>query len=436
MVSNSSNIEAGKDSPIVSGQQRGSVEDASTTTYDALVLDANLRQSLVTVRSLGKQGLAVAALDSSSNVPAFSSRWCKQGFVCPAREGTEAYLTYLEGLLERGVVRVLIPSSDATVALLRQYRERLEERGARIVLAKDPALGIAINKEQTLEIAERLGLAIPRGVVVGSVREVSSALKEIGLPAVIKPVESWLWGEGDHGKRFASRLVTSSDEAIRAVEDLTQLGGTTLFQQFLTGRREAVSIFYANGNVYARFAQWAQRTEPPLGGTSVVRQSIPVPSDIGDQSERLVREIDLEGYSEVEFRRDSAGKAYLMEINPRLSASVEMAVHSGVDFPSLLYQWANGEPITKVEGYRVGGWMRYLKGDIMTTIEAIQQRGRPGVTPPAEAVLAFFVSFLIPMHYDYVDWNDLSPAIRASTDFTRSWLGGAIMKRLPRLKRR
>jgi len=148
-----------------------------------------------------------------------------------------------------------------------------------------------------------------------------------------------------------------------------------------------------------------------------------------------VREIELEGYSEVEFRRDSAGNPYLMEINPRLSASVEIAVHAGVDFPYLLYQWANGDRINQVEGYRVGSWMRFLKGDIMTTIQALQQRGRPGVRPPAWAILDFCTSFFIPMSYDYFDWKDPLPAFIATTNFTRSWVGGAIKKRLPRLKK-
>jgi predicted ATP-grasp superfamily ATP-dependent carboligase len=150
-----------------------------------------------------------------------------------------------------------------------------------------------------------------------------------------------------------------------------------------------------------------------------LRQSIAVPADIGDQSERLVREIDLEGYSEVEFRRDSNGKPYLMEINPRLSASVEVAVRAGVDFPYLLYQWANGDPIDRVKGYRVGGWMRYLEGDIITTAQALSQRGRPGVTPPAQAITAFFLSFCKPMGYDYVDWRDPLPACTATIDFVR-----------------
>jgi predicted ATP-grasp superfamily ATP-dependent carboligase len=408
-----------------------------SVSYDALVLDAHLRQSLVTVRSLGRRGFRVAALGSVPGLPALSSRWCQAGFRAPPYEQhIEPYLAYLRQLLNRIEAGVLITSSDDVVALIRQHRQEFDQR-ARVALAKEPALGIATNKEQTLEIAQHLGLSIPRGVEVKTVGEGRAAVQEIGLPAVVKPVESWVWGaDAQQGTRIVSRLVTTLAEARRAVEELTSFGGSVLFQQFLSGRREAVNLLYAQGTVYARFAQWAKRTQPPLGGTSVFRQSIAIPPDIGEQAERLVREIDLEGYSEVEFRRDAAGKPYLMEINPRLSASVEVAVRAGVDFPYLLYQWAAGEPITKVESYRVGGWMRFLAGDLMTTIAALQQHGRPGVAPPAQAIWDFCASFFIPSGYDYLDWKDLLPAFTAMTDFTGSWIGSALMKRLSHLKRR
>jgi len=129
---------------------------AHNAPYDALVLDGGLRQSLMTVRSLGSRGLRVAALETFAGAPAFSSRWCQQAFVCPADIGTKEYLTYLEQLLDRTGARVLITSSDATIALIRRYREQLEPR-VRIALAKEPALGIAISKERTLEMAEHLG---------------------------------------------------------------------------------------------------------------------------------------------------------------------------------------------------------------------------------------------------------------------------------------
>lgn len=383
----------------------------------------------MTVRSLGRRGLRVAAVGTVRNAPAFSSRWCQRGFVFPATEATDAYRAMLEEWLERTGARVLISSHDGTVAMLRAHRARLEQR-VRLALADERALTIAVNKERTLAVARRLGLHVPREVVVRGVGDVPVALNEIGLPAVIKPCESWVW-HGREGTWVGPQLVVNSDEARRAVEAVTRFGEAVLFQQLLTGRREAVSFLYANGEVYARFAQWAMRTRPPLGGQSVVRQSIAIPADIGAHAESLVRDINLEGYSEVEFRRDGDGVPYLMEINPRLSASVEVAVRAGVDFPYLLYQWASGGPIDKVERYRVGGWMRHLGGDIERMITALGERGRPGVTRPVRTLLDFGLSFLRPMRYDYLDWKDPLPAVKATTDFTR----GAISRLLSRVKR-
>ena len=405
---------------------------APQVTYDALVLDARLRQSLATVRSLGSRGLRVAAMGTSTGLPTFSSRWCQQAFVCPTAEGVEAYFQYLEQLLDRFGVGVLITSSDATIALIRRHRDRLEQR-VLIALAKEPALAIAVNKERTLEVARRLGLRVPRAVSVKAVSEVEAALYEIGLPAVVKPVESWVWNEQQGlGVGVTAKLVTTPDEARHAAEESTRLGETILFQEFIPGRRESISFLYAHGQIYARHAQRHTRI---VGGQSSIRQSIAVPPDIGDPAERLVREIEVEGCSEAEFRRDNAGNPYLMEINPRLWASTELAVRSGVDFPYLLYQWASGEKIDMVKSYRVGSRLRNLRGHYGATIIAVKQRGRLGETPPARAILDFCFSFFIPTKYDYVDWKDPLPSWKATSDFIR-YLARGIGKHLTRRKLR
>ncbi len=109
-----------------------------------------------------------------------------------------------------------------------------------------------------------------------------------------------------------------------------------------------------------------------------------------------------------------------MEINPRLNLGIEVAVRAGVDFPYLLYQWASGDRIDAIKSYRIGGQIRSLGGDIETTIAAVRQRGRPGVTPPARAILDFFLSFFLPMRYDYLDWSDPLPVWTAIKGFVRS----------------
>ena len=378
-------------------------------SYDALILDAQLRQALVSVRSLGSRNLRVAAAETFDGVPAFSSKWCQHKAVIPAGEGTDNYFACLRQILTATGAKVLIPSSDPTVALLRRHRQSLEQF-THIALAKEPALAIAVNKQHTLEIASKLGLLIPRGIQIASASDVEAALREVGLPVVVKPVESWT-GNEQGGARFTPQLATTLQGAQQLVDTMTRFGGTVLLQQYLDGRREALSFLYARGHIYARFAQWAKRTDPPLGGTSVLRQSIPIPPDIGAQAERLVRTIDLEGYSEVEFRRDRAGNAYLMEINPRLSASLEIAVRCGVDFPHLLYQWASGDPIDEVAGYRVGKWMRYLTGDFVTMALSLRRRGQPGIASPARTLFDFATTFFVPMWYDYLDWRDPRPLL-------------------------
>jgi predicted ATP-grasp superfamily ATP-dependent carboligase len=367
------------------------------------------------VRSLGSKNLRVAASETFDGVPTFWSRWCHRAFACPTDGSAETSLAALVQTLEQTNARVLIPSSNVTVELIRQHREKLEKR-VRIALSKEPGLGIALDKELTLDAAKEQGLYIPRSITIENENEVPLALHEIRLPAVVKPVKSLIW-RGNVITGLTSKLVVTAEEAQRVVADITQHGIAVLFQQFLSGRREAMHLFYAHDQFYASFAQWAKRTVPPLGGVSVLRQSIAVPEDIGDKAKRLVQAIGLEGYSEVEFRRDSAGIPYLMEINPRLSASVELAVRAGVDFPYMLYRWANGDQIPKVKNYRVGKWMRYLQGDVATTVATILQRGRPGVIPPFQALLDFGTAFLIPMRYDYFDWEDPLPALTATLDF-------------------
>lgn len=90
----SSSVEAQGTKPRDEGEAGASAlrQKAPASGYDALVLDAALRQALVTVRSLGQHGLHVAACAASAKAPAFASRWCEHKIHCREEEGTEAYL--------------------------------------------------------------------------------------------------------------------------------------------------------------------------------------------------------------------------------------------------------------------------------------------------------------------------------------------------------
>jgi predicted ATP-grasp superfamily ATP-dependent carboligase len=298
---------------------------------------------------------------------------------------------------------------DGSISALRPLRKDFERQGAVIALGSENALEVANDKRQTLELAQALGIAFPRSVSIASYSDIRSALTEVGYPAVIKPTNSWVpFREG--GIRVTSQVVLNEPEAHACMESLCEIGSSAVAQQWVGGSREAVSLVYARRRVWAEFAQVAHRTTPVLGGVSVIRESIPMPDDLRLTALKLVDALDLEGYSEIEFRRDAAGRPLLMEINARLSGSLEVAVRSGVDFPNLYWRWAAGEQLSAVSGYRTGIRMRFLAGDFEWLWENMKVRGRPDSVAPYRAVTMFTREFLRPSIYDYVDRHDLHPA--------------------------
>jgi predicted ATP-grasp superfamily ATP-dependent carboligase/alpha-beta hydrolase superfamily lysophospholipase len=401
------------ESPLV-----GKSTSKSNSRVDVLVLDADERQSLVAVRSLGRAGLVVAAVATKDGAPAFRSRWCAVRDIVPdPADDPGAFIDAVSGFAQSHSPRAIITAHDGSIEALRAHRA-VVEKSARVALGSEPALEIAVSKERTLAVATGLGIRVPRGEVVSSPAELKSMVAELGLPVVVKPDHSW-HQHGQSGVRIAPSAAMTARAALAIADEVWRVGGTVILQELLSGDREAISVLRADGRIWARFAQMADRTFPPLGGSSVTRTSIELPTDATDAAEQLIDACGLDGYSEIEFRRDAAGRPVLMEINPRLSASVEVAVRSGVDFPWLVYAWTSGERLAAVGPYRVGVRMRWLGGDIRRLRSALATPDQPDVDRRRTEVSRFMLDFLRRSSYDYVSRGDLGPAASALASASR-----------------
>jgi predicted ATP-grasp superfamily ATP-dependent carboligase len=241
---------------------------------------------------------------------------------------------------------------------------------------------------------------------------------------VIKPQQSWVEQENVR-RRLISEVAADHREAHTVAERALAAGIPVVVQEWLPGAREQVWLLYADGRFWARFAQVAHRMFPILGGASVLRESIPPAPELVNPAEALIAGAGLTGFSEVEFRRDAEGVPRLMEINPRFSASLELADRAGVDFPQLVYAWAAGERLTAVSRYRVGVRMRWLSGDLAWLRATLTSQGHPDAAPAGAAVRTFIGDSLRPAGYDYLVRADLRPAAAAATDFIRSSLRAA-----------
>ena len=381
--------------------------------YDILVLDASMKQSLASVRSLGRAGLRVAVgesiaqLDPAIPVPALRSRYCQRSLVLPDLvNDTPAFIAAVTEFVRDHAPRVVLPTGDVTIGVLRCHREKLAELGCVLALAPEAALDIANDKDLTLTLAEQLSIAQPKSLRIAGEDDLAAAVTEFGFPFVLKPTISWTGGTVD---RLVPVDVINLDEATEVTGRFLNAGAGVLAQQWVPGRREGVSLFIAGDEVVAACGHVAHRTTPPLGGASAVRESIEVPDDTMHASVLLAKAIGLQGVCEVEFRRDAENRPLLMEINARLAGTIENAVRSGVDFPLMIWNLATGQDVVPVTSHRYGVRTRWLHGDMRWLRQNWQRRGRPDGMSHSRIIFTFMTEFAKSRHYDYFDLRDIRP---------------------------
>lgn len=395
--------------PAVIRQERG--QDG----YDILVLDAGSRQSLVSARSFGRAGLRVALgecfaeCDPDLPVLSFNSRYSARNVVLPsyAIDG-EAFAEGVVDFVREHPTKVVLPTTDGAIAALTPYREQLTELGCVLALAPDPVLAIANDKDRTLAVARELGIEYPQTMRIDGAADVPALAEAFGFPVVLKPTSSWV---NDSSVRLQAVEVVNEAEATEVIDAFTKAGASVLAQQWVGGRREGVTMFVVDGDIRAHCGHIAHRTSPALGGASVLRESLAAPPDIYDSSERLIRAIGLEGLCEVEYRRDSAGRPLLMEINARIAGTIENALRSGVDFPLMIWLWATGQQIVPVASHRTGVRTRWLRGDMRWLRDNFRRVGRPDSVSRTRALWMFGSEFARTRYYDCLDRRDVRPVL-------------------------
>jgi len=80
----------------------------------------------------------------------------------------------------------------------------------------------------------------------------------------------------------------------------------------------------------------------------------------------LLDELDWHGLASVGFIRDESGTYKLLEINPRVPASLPPDLYAGVDYPWYLWRLAVDDgSVTETPDYRVGTASHLLRGELV-----------------------------------------------------------------------
>lgn len=303
-----------------------------------LVLDGHSAAALPVTRSAGRAGHWVAV---GANRGAFAaakrSRYCRTVLDYPVSTSEpQAFVQSIFEFVRANQIDLIVPLTDWTLGPISAEHERFSGV-CHLAMPSHSAIEFASDKFRTIELAQEIGIAVPKTCLVRS-RADFSGLKEFGFPAVVKDRFSVRWIQ----QRAVFGSVAYADslgDLQTRVADRLEKAGDVLVQEFVSGQGVGFSCFVAGGKTFLPF-QWLRvREVDPRGSASSARKSIALDDALVSQSQQLVTRMGFEGIAMVEYKRTSDGRLILMEINGRPWGSIGLPFACGIDYPRYLIEW-------------------------------------------------------------------------------------------------
>ncbi len=335
---------------------------ASKAMPAAVVVDVGWVNGLAAIRSLGRAGAPVLAVDHQRSALGFRSRFARPVVAPDPAEDEEGFLARLVALGEAlSEPAPIFPTHDAHLNAIARNREAL---GGRFLypFPSWPTLANIQRKRFQLEQAELAGVGVPRTAYPGSAAEALAVADDVGYPLLVKPSDPLGFKRGFRRPAFLCR---SASELERAYADAEPYA--PMVQELIPGGDDELytlgSYLAEDGEALAIFSGRKLRQWPPGIGTCRVGEAVWV-DEVVEHGLRLLRALGFHGVSQVEFKRDPRdGRFKLMEVNPRLWKWHGLATACGVDLPRIAYRDLLGERPAPVRMSREGRkWVVTLLG--------------------------------------------------------------------------
>lgn len=308
-------------------------------------------------RSLGERGIAVHALGDAEWDTVGHSRYCTSFTHIGHHALQEQYLAWLAARYVGEAV--VFPCDDESLELVARRRRELEELAYRPIEANDAVLLAMVDKEQSYQLAERVGVGVPRRFVLESPDDMDAKLEASGVafPCALKPLHSHLFA-----RRFGSstKVIRLPDRAEleRVATDLNSLGSKMMVTEIIPGPEDAYVSLYTyldeRSQPLIQFTKRKLRQYPPGFGLGTYHVST-VDADVAGVGLQFCQGIELRGVACVEFKKDARdGRLKLIECNHRFTLAGELLRYSGVNLPVLAYSRLTDAPAPSMNGYRSG----------------------------------------------------------------------------------
>ena len=323
-----------------------------------LILGGGL-QALSVAYSLWKEGIKPICL-AAEEEEIRNSKFIKHFYPAAHKNIWEQII----GIIRSEQISLIIPMSDYFAELVSKNKSILEaEYLCHVPVPKFDIFLQGADKAKLMRFCEGHQFPHPRTRDI-DLTNIETAAKYVKFPALIKPNRS----VGARG----IKLVHSLSELTKELPSTLKNYGSTTLQEYIDTNDAPyynVMLYRSkNGVILGSTIIEILRFYPIKGGSSSLCRTIEEPNLLNICS-KVLDKLQWVGMADFDVLKNQYGEYKIIEINPRVPASLRAADIAGVNFPMLMLADSQNVTIPRYS-YKKNMYLRYLGLDLMWFIQS------------------------------------------------------------------
>lgn len=281
------------------------------------------------------------------------------------------YIPRILEICKKEKVDVVMPFMSAELSPLLDNMEDFEKIGVKLAVGDRHSIEITTNKYKFYAYLKEHGLKVPKFSLVRNSSDLKKACEAVGYPdspvcikatelsgsrgiRIIDPTKSRfdiLFGEKPNS------FYTTFDDLQDTLNERPEMP-EMMAMEYLPGEEGSVDLIADNGEIL-----YMAYRESNVNLHSIPQEATLVCNEEAYQIARdVVKSLGLTGSADLDFKYDREGHPVLMEINPRIAATMLIFKEGGLNLPYLRIKQLLGEKLPDIEvKYGVKMKRRYLE---------------------------------------------------------------------------
>lgn len=245
----------------------------------------------------------------------------------------ESYIPTLMQICRKHKIDIIIPTVTLELQLMADWKDYFEQNGIKVSVSSPQTISIANNK---IELQKKYASLMPLQIIPKTADDVLSFKATLHSTTLCSKLSNHCGGNGfaiiDDEKaldptlfnRYATDRYISTADLIKIVERGNE---EVILQEYTEGYDYTVSVLAVNGEVTHAVGYVGYM----MSYGSIMRGEIKYNQQAYAIATRLCKELNIDGNACFDFRLKENGDVVLLEINPRLNASLPFVRQAGVN---------------------------------------------------------------------------------------------------------